>query len=74
MITKNENGEYNLTGTRKSFTNLVDLLNCYRTETVRSDKMIFQFTRCCPPKPKGKQFEFYLLRMILLCGLTELEK
>uniref|UniRef100_A0A670ZW69 Tyrosine-protein kinase n=1 Tax=Pseudonaja textilis TaxID=8673 RepID=A0A670ZW69_PSETE len=62
LITKNENGEYNLTGTRKSFTNLVDLLNCYRTETVRSDSMIFQFTRCCPPKPKGKQFEFYLLR------------
>ncbi|XP_070598682.1 tyrosine-protein kinase JAK2 isoform X1 [Erythrolamprus reginae] len=54
LITKNENGEYNLTGTRKCFSNLVDLLNCYRTETVRSDSMIFQFTRCCPPKPKDK--------------------
>ncbi|XP_053149934.1 tyrosine-protein kinase JAK2 isoform X2 [Hemicordylus capensis] len=54
LITKNENGEYNLTGTRRSFTNLVDLLNCYRTETVRSDSIIFQFTRCCPPKPKDK--------------------
>uniref|UniRef100_A0A670K542 Tyrosine-protein kinase n=1 Tax=Podarcis muralis TaxID=64176 RepID=A0A670K542_PODMU len=54
LITKNENGEYNLTGTRRSFTNLMDLLNCYRTETVRSDSIIFQFTRCCPPKPKDK--------------------
>uniref|UniRef100_A0ACB8ERH3 Tyrosine-protein kinase jak2 n=1 Tax=Sphaerodactylus townsendi TaxID=933632 RepID=A0ACB8ERH3_9SAUR len=54
LITKSENGEYNLTGTRRSFTNLPDLLNCYRTETVRSDSIIFQFTRCCPPKPKDK--------------------
>ncbi|KAH0628310.1 hypothetical protein JD844_009266 [Phrynosoma platyrhinos] len=54
LITKNENGEYNLTGTRRSFPNLMDLLNCYRTETVRSDSIIFQFTRCCPPKPKDK--------------------
>nr|XP_056722667.1 tyrosine-protein kinase JAK2 [Euleptes europaea] len=54
LITKSESGEYNLTGTRRSFTNLPDLLNCYRTETVRSDSIIFQFTRCCPPKPKDK--------------------
>lgn len=54
LITKNENGEYNLTGTRRSFTSLVDLLNCYRTNTVHSDSIIFQFTRCCPPKPKDK--------------------
>nr|XP_033781534.1 tyrosine-protein kinase JAK2 isoform X2 [Geotrypetes seraphini] len=54
LITKNENGEYNLSGAKKSFGNLKDLLNCYQKETVRSDGIIFQFTRCCPPKPKDK--------------------
>ena len=54
LITKNENGEYNLSGTKKNFSNLKDLLNCYQMETVRSDSIIFQFTKCCPPKPKGK--------------------
>ncbi|XP_036917670.1 tyrosine-protein kinase JAK2 [Sturnira hondurensis] len=54
LITKNDNGEYNLSGTKKNFNNLKDLLNCYQMETVRSDNIIFQFTKCCPPKPKGK--------------------
>ncbi|XP_003782949.1 tyrosine-protein kinase JAK2 isoform X1 [Otolemur garnettii] len=54
LITKNENGEYNLSGTKKNFNNLKDLLNCYQLETVRSDSIIFQFTKCCPPKPKDK--------------------
>ncbi|XP_025061988.1 tyrosine-protein kinase JAK2 isoform X1 [Alligator sinensis] len=54
LITKNEIGEYNLSGTQRSFSNLKDLLNCYQTETVRLDSIIFQFTRCCPPKPKDK--------------------
>ncbi|XP_064032535.1 tyrosine-protein kinase JAK2 isoform X2 [Pogoniulus pusillus] len=54
LITKNENGEYNLSGTKRSFANLKDLLTCYQTETVRSDSIIFQFTKCCPPKPKDK--------------------
>uniref|UniRef100_A0A8B9J348 Tyrosine-protein kinase n=1 Tax=Amazona collaria TaxID=241587 RepID=A0A8B9J348_9PSIT len=55
LITKNENGEYNLSGTKRSFSNLKDLLTCYQTETVRSDSIIFQFVKCCPPKPKGKR-------------------
>uniref|UniRef100_A0A803YQ85 Tyrosine-protein kinase n=1 Tax=Meleagris gallopavo TaxID=9103 RepID=A0A803YQ85_MELGA len=54
LITKNENGEYNLSGTKRSFGNLKDLLTCYQTETVRSDSIIFQFIKCCPPKPKDK--------------------
>ncbi|XP_029469535.1 tyrosine-protein kinase JAK2 isoform X5 [Rhinatrema bivittatum] len=54
LITKTENGEYNLSGAKKSFGNLKELLNCYQKETVRSDGIIFQFTRCCPPKPKDK--------------------
>ncbi|CAJ0956123.1 unnamed protein product [Ranitomeya imitator] len=48
------NGEYNLRGAKKNFGTLKDLLNCYQKETVRSDGIIFQFTRCCPPKPKEK--------------------
>ncbi|KAM4808988.1 tyrosine-protein kinase JAK2 [Rhinophrynus dorsalis] len=54
LITKTGNGEYNLTGAKKSFGTLKDLLNCYQKETVRSDGIIFQFSRCCPPKPKEK--------------------
>ncbi|XP_012873866.1 PREDICTED: tyrosine-protein kinase JAK2 [Dipodomys ordii] len=54
LITKNENRKYNLSGTKKNFSNLKDLLNCYQMETVRSDNIIFQFTKCCPPKPKDK--------------------
>ncbi|XP_039086739.1 tyrosine-protein kinase JAK2 isoform X2 [Hyaena hyaena] len=54
LITKNESGEYNLSGTKKNFSNLKDLLNCYQMETVRSDSIIFQFTKCCPPKLKDK--------------------
>ncbi|KAM4708475.1 tyrosine-protein kinase JAK2 [Discoglossus pictus] len=54
LITKNMNGDYNLSGAKKSFSTLKDLLNCYQKETVRSDGIIFQFSRCCPPKPKEK--------------------
>ncbi|XP_067886795.1 tyrosine-protein kinase JAK2-like [Heterodontus francisci] len=54
LITKNENNEYNLNGAKKSFSSLKELLNCYKKETVRSDGVIFQFSKCCPPKPKDK--------------------
>ncbi|KAG8595609.1 hypothetical protein GDO81_001572, partial [Engystomops pustulosus] len=54
LITKTGNGEYNLRGAKKNFGTLKDLLNCYQKETVRSDGIIFQFTRCCPPKAKEK--------------------
>ncbi|XP_063311167.1 tyrosine-protein kinase JAK2 [Pelobates fuscus] len=54
LITKNESGEYNLRGAKKTFSTLKELLNCYQKETVRLDGIIFQFSRCCPPKPKDK--------------------
>ncbi|KAM8962161.1 tyrosine-protein kinase JAK2 [Pelodytes ibericus] len=54
LITKNGNGDYNLRGAKKSFATLKELLNCYQKETVRLDGIIFQFSRCCPPKPKEK--------------------
>uniref|UniRef100_A0A7N8WL13 Tyrosine-protein kinase n=1 Tax=Mastacembelus armatus TaxID=205130 RepID=A0A7N8WL13_9TELE len=48
-------GEFNLSGTKRNFSSLQELLNCYQKETVRSDSIIFQFSKCCPPKSKGKK-------------------
>lgn len=52
QITKSVHGEFNLSGTKRQFCSLQDLLKCYQKETVRSDSLIFQFSQCCPPKPK----------------------
>uniref|UniRef100_A0A8C7NVN9 Tyrosine-protein kinase n=1 Tax=Oncorhynchus mykiss TaxID=8022 RepID=A0A8C7NVN9_ONCMY len=54
QITKAANGEFNLSGTKRNFSNLQELLSCYQKETVRSDGIIFQFSKCCPPKSKDK--------------------
>ncbi|KAJ8286608.1 hypothetical protein GJAV_G00041090 [Gymnothorax javanicus] len=54
QIVKTHTGEYNLSGAKKNFSSLKDLLHCYQKETVRSDGIIFQFTKCCPPKVKDK--------------------
>uniref|UniRef100_A0A8C4XEK7 Tyrosine-protein kinase n=1 Tax=Erpetoichthys calabaricus TaxID=27687 RepID=A0A8C4XEK7_ERPCA len=54
LIKKNEVGEYYLSGAKKNFACLKDLLNCYQKETVRSDGIIFQFLKCYPPKTKEK--------------------
>uniref|UniRef100_A0A4W5QQN5 Tyrosine-protein kinase n=1 Tax=Hucho hucho TaxID=62062 RepID=A0A4W5QQN5_9TELE len=45
QITKAANGEFNLSGTKKNFSNLQELLSCYQKETVRSDGIIFQFSK-----------------------------
>uniref|UniRef100_A0A669CQW4 Tyrosine-protein kinase n=1 Tax=Oreochromis niloticus TaxID=8128 RepID=A0A669CQW4_ORENI len=47
-------GEFNLSGTKRNFSSLQELLSCYQKETVRSDSIIFQFSKCCPPKSKEK--------------------
>uniref|UniRef100_A0A4W3JVH4 Tyrosine-protein kinase n=1 Tax=Callorhinchus milii TaxID=7868 RepID=A0A4W3JVH4_CALMI len=48
-------GEKKLTSFNSAlFSSLKELLNCYQKETVRSEGVIFQFTKCCPPKPKDK--------------------
>ncbi|XP_061117911.1 tyrosine-protein kinase JAK2-like [Conger conger] len=54
QIVKMPTGEYNLSGARKNFISLKDLLHCYQKETVRSDGIVFQFSKCCPPKVKDK--------------------
>uniref|UniRef100_A0A7N6AWS7 Tyrosine-protein kinase n=1 Tax=Anabas testudineus TaxID=64144 RepID=A0A7N6AWS7_ANATE len=47
-----DSGEFNLSGTKRNFSSLQELLTCYQKETVRSDSVIFQFNKCCPPKSK----------------------
>lgn len=54
QITRSASGEFNLSGTKRNFSSLQELLSCYQKETVRSDSIIFQFSKCCPPKSKGK--------------------
>uniref|UniRef100_A0A7N6B838 Tyrosine-protein kinase n=1 Tax=Anabas testudineus TaxID=64144 RepID=A0A7N6B838_ANATE len=53
QITRSASGEFNLSGTKRNFSSLQELLTCYQKETVRSDSVIFQFNKCCPPKSKG---------------------
>lgn len=54
QITRSAAGEFNLSGTKRNFSTLQELLSCYQKETVRSDGIIFQFSKCCPPQSKEK--------------------
>uniref|UniRef100_A0AAQ4PRG5 Tyrosine-protein kinase n=1 Tax=Gasterosteus aculeatus aculeatus TaxID=481459 RepID=A0AAQ4PRG5_GASAC len=62
QITRSASGEFNLSGTKRTFSSLQELLSCYQKETVRSDRCIFQFSKCCPPKPKGKSNHLLVCR------------
>ncbi|CAL9707534.1 unnamed protein product [Knipowitschia caucasica] len=52
QITRSVSGDFNLSGTKRVFCSLPQLLQCYQRETVRSDSVVFQFSQCCPPKPR----------------------
>ncbi|CAJ1070903.1 tyrosine-protein kinase JAK2-like [Xyrichtys novacula] len=54
QIVKTEAGEYILSGAKRSFGSLRELLHCYQKEALRTDGYTFQLTRCCPPTPKDK--------------------
>ncbi|XP_041666012.1 tyrosine-protein kinase JAK2a [Cheilinus undulatus] len=54
QIVKTEAGEYILSGAKRSFGSLRELLHCYQKEALRTDGYTFQLTRCCPPSPKDK--------------------
>ncbi|XP_038155599.1 tyrosine-protein kinase JAK2 isoform X2 [Cyprinodon tularosa] len=54
QITRSASGDYNLSGTKRNFSTLQELLSCYQKETVRSDNIVFQFSKCCPPQYKEK--------------------
>ncbi|XP_062410026.1 tyrosine-protein kinase JAK2a isoform X2 [Sardina pilchardus] len=54
QIVKMPSGEYNLSGAKRSFGSLLELLHRYQKEALRSDGHIFQFTKCCPPRSHDK--------------------
>ncbi|XP_070707260.1 tyrosine-protein kinase JAK2a [Pempheris klunzingeri] len=54
QIVKTEAGEYILSGAKRSFGSLRELLHCYQKEALRTDGYTFQLTRCCPPSLKDK--------------------
>ncbi|XP_053726409.1 tyrosine-protein kinase JAK2 [Synchiropus splendidus] len=54
QITRSDSGDFNLSGTSRNFSTMLELLSCYQKEAVRSDCAIFRFNKCCPPKLKEK--------------------
>ncbi|KAJ7986877.1 hypothetical protein DPEC_G00332960 [Dallia pectoralis] len=54
QVVKTDQGEYILSGAKKSFGSLRELLHRYQKEALRTDGYIFHFTKCCPPKAKEK--------------------
>ncbi|XP_056287925.1 tyrosine-protein kinase JAK2a [Pseudoliparis swirei] len=54
QIVKTESGEFILSGAKRSFGSLRELLHCYQKEALRTDGYTFQLTRCCPPSLKDK--------------------
>nr|AMV91901.1 janus kinase 2a [Acanthogobius hasta] len=54
QIVKTEAGEYILSGAKRSFGSLKELLNCYQKEALRTDGYTFQLTKCCAPCLKDK--------------------
>lgn len=54
QIVKTETGQYILSGAKRTFGSLRELMNFYQKEALRSDGYTFQLTRCCPPTLKGQ--------------------
>ncbi|KAM7369105.1 hypothetical protein PAMP_013401 [Pampus punctatissimus] len=54
QIVKMESGEYILSGAKRSFGSLRELLHCYQKEALRTDGYTFQLTKCSTPSPKDK--------------------
>uniref|UniRef100_A0A672JDA0 Tyrosine-protein kinase n=1 Tax=Salarias fasciatus TaxID=181472 RepID=A0A672JDA0_SALFA len=54
QIVKTEEGKFILSGAKRSFGSLRELLHCYQKEALRTDGYTFQLTRCCPPSPRDK--------------------
>lgn len=61
QITRTDSRKFNLSGTKRNFSSVHELLGCYQNETVRSDSVVFQFSKCCPPKAKGNVRWIYLI-------------
>ncbi|XP_024155352.1 tyrosine-protein kinase JAK2a [Oryzias melastigma] len=54
QILKTKFGEYILSGAKRSFGSLKELMHCYQKEALRTDGYTFQLTRCCSPSSKDK--------------------
>uniref|UniRef100_A0AAQ4PYC5 Tyrosine-protein kinase n=1 Tax=Gasterosteus aculeatus aculeatus TaxID=481459 RepID=A0AAQ4PYC5_GASAC len=54
QIVKTESGEHILSGAKRSFDSLRELLHCYQKEALRTDGYTFQLSRCCSPGLKDK--------------------
>ncbi|XP_030005068.1 tyrosine-protein kinase JAK2a isoform X2 [Sphaeramia orbicularis] len=54
QIVRTESGEYILSGAKRRFGSLKELLNCYQKEALRTEGYTFQLTKCCAPSPKDK--------------------
>ncbi|XP_062414752.1 tyrosine-protein kinase JAK2a [Pungitius pungitius] len=54
QIVKTESGEHILSGAKRSFGSLRELLHCYQKEALRTDGYTFQLSRCCSPGFKDK--------------------
>uniref|UniRef100_A0A8D0AQ50 Tyrosine-protein kinase n=1 Tax=Sander lucioperca TaxID=283035 RepID=A0A8D0AQ50_SANLU len=54
QIVKTESGEYSLSGAKRSFSSLRELLHCYQKEALRTDGYTFQLTSCCSPSFRDK--------------------
>lgn len=60
QIMKTESGEYILSGAKRSFGSLRELLHCYQKEALRTDGYTFQLTKCCPPSSKGQSSQSHI--------------
>ncbi|XP_076614474.1 tyrosine-protein kinase JAK2-like isoform X2 [Chaetodon auriga] len=54
QIVKTDAEQFILSGAKRSFGSLRELLHCYQKEALRTDGYTFQLTRCCPPSLKDK--------------------
>ncbi|XP_029693077.1 tyrosine-protein kinase JAK2a isoform X1 [Takifugu rubripes] len=54
QIVKTEDGQFILSGAKRSCGSIRELLHCYQREALRADGYTFQLSRCCPPSMKDK--------------------
>ncbi|KAK9954840.1 hypothetical protein ABG768_014760 [Culter alburnus] len=54
LVFRSHSGEFVLNGAKCSFASLGELLQRYQKEALRSDRHVFQLSRCCPPRSKDK--------------------
>lgn len=52
---KTEDGQFILSGAKRSCGSIRELLHCYQREALRADGYTFQLSRCCPPGMKGQR-------------------